>query len=106
MKNYVELIVALQYKLRMFGFPIDRSTEIFCDNEEVYNNASTPKYQLRKKHHSMSQRGLVVLSEILRYFPCAGSQVRICNFESLRTFGRGDYNCSGLCAVANSHAAG
>ena len=38
----------------MFGVPIDTSTEIFCDNEAVYNNASTPKYQLKKKHHSIS----------------------------------------------------
>ena len=38
----------------MFGVPIDGSTEIFCDNEAVYKNASMPKYQLRKKHHSIS----------------------------------------------------
>ena len=53
MKNSVELIAALQYKLRMFGVPIDGSTDIFCDNEEVYKNAFTPKSQLRKKHHSI-----------------------------------------------------
>ena len=54
MKNSVELIVSLLYKLKMFGVPIDRSTDIFCDNEEVYNNASTPEFQIRKKHHSIS----------------------------------------------------
>ena len=43
MKNYVDLIAALRYKLRMFGVPIDRSTDIFCDNEAVYKNASTPE---------------------------------------------------------------
>ena len=32
MKNSVELIAALQYKLRIFQVPIDRSTDIFCDN--------------------------------------------------------------------------
>ena len=36
----------------MFGVPIDGSTEIFCDNEAVYKNESTPEYNLRKKHHS------------------------------------------------------
>ena len=51
MKNYVELIKALRYKLSMFGVPIDGSTEVFCDNESVYKNASTPESQLRKKHH-------------------------------------------------------
>ena len=38
----------------MFGIPIDGSTEIFCDNESVYKNASTPESQLRKKNHSIS----------------------------------------------------
>ena len=42
MKNSVELIAALGYKLRMVGVPIDGSTDIFCDNEAVYKNASTP----------------------------------------------------------------
>ena len=37
----------------MFGVPMDSSTEIFCYNEAVYKNASTPKSQLRKKHHSI-----------------------------------------------------
>ena len=51
MKNTVELIAALRYKLRMFGVPIDGSTYMFCDNEAVYKNASMPELQLRKKHH-------------------------------------------------------
>ena len=38
----------------MFDVPIDGSTEIFCDNEAVYKNASTSESQLRKKHHSIS----------------------------------------------------
>ena len=54
MKNSVELIAALRYKLRMFGVPIGGSTGILCDNEVVYKNASTPKSKLRKKHHGIS----------------------------------------------------
>ena len=38
----------------MFGVPIDGSTDIFCDNEAVYKNSSTPESRLRKKHHSIS----------------------------------------------------
>ena len=53
-EELVELIAALQYKLRMFGVPIDGPTDMFCDNEAVYKNASTPESQLRKKHHSIS----------------------------------------------------
>ena len=54
MKHYVELIVVLRYRLRMSGVPIDISADIFCDDEAVYKNSSTPKYQLMKKHHSIS----------------------------------------------------
>ena len=38
----------------MFGVPIDESTDIFCYNEAVYKNVSTPVSQLRNKHHSIS----------------------------------------------------
>ena len=54
MKNGVELIAALRYKLRMFNVPTDRSKDMFCDNEAVYNNASMPELQLQKKHHSIA----------------------------------------------------
>ena len=53
MKNAVELIAALCYKLRMFRLPIDGPTNMFCDNEAVYNSASMPESQLQKKHHSI-----------------------------------------------------
>ena len=53
MKKYVKLIAELQYKLRMVGVLIDEYTDILFDNEAVYKNASTPKSQLRKKHHSI-----------------------------------------------------
>ena len=53
MKNSVELIATLRYKLRMFGVPIDGSTDILCENEAVYKNASTPESRLRKKHPSI-----------------------------------------------------
>ena len=53
MKKSVDLIAALRYKLKMFGVPIYGSTPIFCDNEAVYKNVSTPASQLRKKHHSI-----------------------------------------------------
>ena len=53
MKNSVDLIAALLYKLRMFGVPIDGSTDILCDNEAVYKNESTPESHLRKKPHSI-----------------------------------------------------
>ena len=54
MKNAVELIEALRYKLRMFGVPIDGPTNIYCDNEAVVKNCSKPESQLNKKHHSIA----------------------------------------------------
>ena len=53
-KNAIELIEALRYKLRMFGIPIDGPTNIFCDNEAVTKNCSIPESTLRKKHHSIA----------------------------------------------------
>ena len=54
LKNAVELIEALRYKLRMFGVPIDGPSNIFCDNEAVYKNTSLPESTLKKKHHSIA----------------------------------------------------
>ena len=54
MKNAVELVEALRYKLRMFGVPIEEATNVFCDNETVYKNTSLPESTLKKKHHSIA----------------------------------------------------
>jgi hypothetical protein len=54
MKNAVELIEALRYKLRMFGIPVEGSTNIYCDNEAVVKNCSRPESTLNKKHHSIA----------------------------------------------------
>jgi len=51
MKNAVELIEGLRYKLCMFGVPINGATNIFCDNEAVTKNCSDPTSTLKKKHH-------------------------------------------------------
>ena len=44
-----ELVEALRYKLRMFGIPIEGPTNMFCNNEAVYKNASTLELTLKKK---------------------------------------------------------
>jgi hypothetical protein len=54
MKNAIELVEALRYKLRMFGIPIEGPTNIYCDNEAVYKNCSRPESTLNKKHHSIA----------------------------------------------------
>ena len=42
LKNSIELVEALRYKLRIFGAPIEGATNIYCDNEAVYKNCSIP----------------------------------------------------------------
>ena len=54
MKDAVEMVTALRYKLRMFGVPIDSPTDMFCDNKAVYKNSSKPELVLRKNHHSVA----------------------------------------------------
>ena len=49
-----ELIVALRYKLRMFGVPIEGPTNVFCDNRGVVRNASIPESTLMKKHNAIN----------------------------------------------------
>jgi hypothetical protein len=49
-----ELIVALRYKLCMFGVPIEGPTNVFCDNPGVVKNVSIPESTLMKKHNAIN----------------------------------------------------
>ena len=57
MRTALEMIESLRYKLRMLGVPIDGPDNVYCDNEAVYKNTSTPESVLKKKHHSISYHG-------------------------------------------------
>ena len=54
MKNAVEKIEALRYKMRMFGVMNDGSKNIFCDIGAVCVNTTQPESTLSKKHHSIA----------------------------------------------------
>ena len=54
MRQAFEMIKALNYKLRMFGIPIEGPASIYCDNNAVVLNCSNPESVLRKKHHSVN----------------------------------------------------
>jgi hypothetical protein len=54
LKIAVEKVIALHYKLRMMGIPIEGPARMFCDNEAVYKNASYAVSTLRKKHNSIA----------------------------------------------------
>jgi len=54
MRICIEMVEALQYKLRTFGIPIDGPANIFGDNKSVITNATIPTSTLKKKHNSIA----------------------------------------------------
>eukprot|EP00557_Chaetoceros_sp_GSL56_P007431 CAMPEP_0176495028 /NCGR_PEP_ID=MMETSP0200_2-20121128/10431_1 /TAXON_ID=947934 /ORGANISM="Chaetoceros sp., Strain GSL56" /LENGTH=100 /DNA_ID=CAMNT_0017892865 /DNA_START=116 /DNA_END=418 /DNA_ORIENTATION=- len=54
MRQAFEMIKALNYKLRMFGIPIDGPAQVYGDNNSVILNSSVPESTLKKKHHSVN----------------------------------------------------
>ena len=49
-----DMAIALRYKLRMFGIPIDGPADVFCDNQGVVKNMSLPESVLSKKHNAIN----------------------------------------------------
>ena len=49
-----DMIVALRYKLRMFGIPLTGPALVFCDNQGVVKNVSLPQSTLSKKHNAIN----------------------------------------------------
>ena len=49
-----DLIVAMRYKLRMFGVPLEGPAQVFCDNQGVVKNTSIPESVLSKKHNTIN----------------------------------------------------
>ena len=54
MKACTEQIIALRYKLRMFGVEIDGPANVLNDNNAVVNNSSKLESTLNKKHNSVT----------------------------------------------------
>jgi Reverse transcriptase (RNA-dependent DNA polymerase) len=53
LRQAIDLIEALRYKLRMMGVPLDDSTAIYCDNEAVVKSTTAPESTLKKKHNAI-----------------------------------------------------
>ena len=49
-----DMAIALRYKLRMFGIPIDGPADVFCDNQGVVKNMSLPESVLSKKQNTIN----------------------------------------------------
>ena len=54
MRNARDVIIALRYKLRMFGVPLDGPAQVYCDNQGVVKNTSIPESVLSKKHNAIN----------------------------------------------------
>eukprot|EP00957_Ditylum_brightwellii_P171032 13019809-Ditylum_brightwellii.AAC.2 len=48
------MLVALHYKLWMFGVPCKSPANLFCDNQGAINNASLPEFTLTKKYNAIN----------------------------------------------------
>ena len=58
MKTFMESIVALRYKLRMFGVEIDGPADVLCDNQSVVLNYSHIDSALNKKHNALTYHAI------------------------------------------------
>ncbi|KAI2489367.1 Reverse transcriptase (RNA-dependent DNA polymerase) [Fragilaria crotonensis] len=54
MRHARDVIIALRYKLRMFGVPLEGPAQVYCDNQGVVKNASIPESVLSKKHNAIN----------------------------------------------------
>ena len=63
-----EMIVALCYKLCMFGVAIDGPANVFCDNNGVVKNTTILASMLAKKHNAINYHAIceAVAAKILR----------------------------------------
>jgi hypothetical protein len=63
-----DLIIALRYKLRMFGIPINGPAFVYCDNQGVVKNVTIPESVLSKKHNAINYHAVreAVAANILR----------------------------------------
>ena len=82
-KTATELVEPLRYKLRIFGIPIEGPTKMFCNNEALYKNVSTPESTLNKTWSSprkekngkpLTGENVVSCEQTIRVKPNRGKQ--------------------------------
>jgi hypothetical protein len=54
LRNARDVTIALRYKLRMFGVPLEGPAQVYCDNQGVVKNTSIPESVLSKKHNAIN----------------------------------------------------
>jgi hypothetical protein len=53
-----DLIVAMRYKLRMFGISINGPALVYCDNQSIVKNVMIPESVLSKKHNAIKYHAI------------------------------------------------
>jgi hypothetical protein len=53
LRQAIDLVEGLRYKLRMMGIPIDNAMSIYCNNEAVVKSTTAPESTLKKKHNAI-----------------------------------------------------
>jgi hypothetical protein len=53
-----DMVVALGYKLRMFGVLIDAPPNVFGDNKGIIKNTTIPESMLTKKHNAINYHAI------------------------------------------------
>jgi hypothetical protein len=54
LRQAVNMIEALCYKLHMMGVPIEDAMKFYCDNESVVKSITRPELTLKKKHDAIN----------------------------------------------------
>ena len=54
MKQAMDMIEGLIYKLRMFGISVEGEVRVMCDNMAAVKSGSNPDSRLQKKHNSIA----------------------------------------------------
>jgi hypothetical protein len=71
-RQAIDMIEGLRYKLRMMGVPIAGTTQVFCDNDAVVKSTTRPESTLKKKHNAINYQldisillGLSLVTKVL-----------------------------------------
>ena len=54
MRNGIDKVQAIRYKLYIMGVPMDGPADVFCDNQLVVITAQKPETRLSKKHNAIN----------------------------------------------------
>ena len=54
MKQAMDILEGLIYKLRMIGIPVEGEARVMCDNMAAVKSGSNPDARLQKKHNSIA----------------------------------------------------